>query len=515
VDTGGESANPAQASVSGLGLGLSLDHPDRWGGSVDLPATADRDASAALFAVLAAPGDEDQFALRDGRVLVRRMVRAPRPEGSRAWRPVGTTLITGGLGGLGVHLARMLADRGADHLVLTSRRGIDTAGAVELVEELEALGTKVTVAACDVADREQVRELLDRIPAPGAVFHAAGVSQRIAPLADLTTEEIAETHRAKTLGAAHLDELLAHQPLTAFVLFSSGTAVWGSTGQTAYGSANAYLDALAARRRAAGRTATSVAWGSWAGGMVNAEISAVMCRIGAPPMAPAKALTALRQALDHDEQTLVVADIDWSRFTPTYTLTRPRTLLNALGQADDGGQTGPVAVAAVVDKLGAMSEAEQGRALLDLVRTEVAGVLGYDDPGSVDPVRAFDDLGFDSVSAVELRGRLGAAVGRTLPATVVFDYATPEALAGHLRAELCAAGGGDREPGLTELTQLESVAATLRPEDIRRHQMTTRLRALLAHLSEVTAEGTDVQERLADASADDVLDFIDKELGLA
>ncbi|MEU5599314.1 type I polyketide synthase [Streptomyces sp. NPDC020298] len=521
-------ADPAQAAVWGLGSSLALDLPERWGGLVDLPGTVDEDTVRRLCEVLAGPGDEDQLALRGDRVLGRRMVRTPLAErpATRDWTPRGTTLITGGTGGLGAHVARLLADRGAEHLLLTSRRGADADGVMDLIDELAARGTRTTVAACDVGDREAVRRLLDSIPEDRpltAVVHAAGVMQRIAPLSELTLEEFAAVADAKAGGARHLDELLGDRPLDAFVLFSSGSAVWGSTGQAAYGSANACLDALARARRARGRTATSVAWGSWDGGMVDAELGAALGRIGTPPMDPALATAALGRILDRDLTHLVVADIDWRRFAPVYTMARPRPLIDAVpetraaldsGTAEPGGagQEGQNLAA----RLKELSQAQQGRAVLDIVRGHVAALLGYDDPSTLDPARPFTDLGFDSVAATDLKQALTAATGLQLSATLVFDHATPAALAAHLRDELCPEpDGGGVMAVLAELDRLEETLAALPPEDVERHRIPGRLQTLTSRLTG-TGGGPSPDEQLADdASVDDVLSFIDKELGLA
>ncbi|WP_338483355.1 SDR family NAD(P)-dependent oxidoreductase [Streptomyces sp. SCSIO 75703] len=521
-----ELTSPAQSQLWGLGCGLALDHPDTWGGIVDLPAEPGPADLHRLCDILSATLGEDAVALRGDGALARRLVRAPlgdrAPGRSRATH--GTALITGGTGGLGAHVARMLAADGAEHLILLSRNGDAAAGARELAAELEATGTRVTLAACDVTDRAALAAVLDAVPGElplTTVVHAAGAAQRMAPLTDLTHEEFAAVGHAKVTGAQHLDDLLGDRPLDAFVLFSSGAAVWGSAGQAAYAAANAHLDALAHRRRARGLTATSVAWSSWQGGMVDAELGAVMERIGAPAMDPGLAIGALKQALDHDESHLVVAEFDWSRFAPTYTLARPRPLLDALddvtrvltAEPDSTGSDADTLMA----RLAALSTAERGRALLDLVRTRVATLLGYDAPSQLDPQRAFEDLGFDSVAAVELRQALTAATGAPLPATLVFDYATPTALADHLHTRLFPDGDDDATPLLTEVERFEELVGRLGPEEIRSSRITSRLQTLLDTLTTLQsgATGAAVRDTLDDASADDVLAFIDQELGLA
>ncbi|MGX1135460.1 acyl transferase domain-containing protein/acyl carrier protein [Streptomyces glaucescens] len=450
-------ANPAQAQTWGLGRAVALEHSDRWGGLLDLPETLDDRSLSRVLRALAGDGAEDQIAVRASGVFVRRLARAPRSESPVApWRPRGTVLVTGGTGALGAEAARWLARNGAEHLILTSRRGLAAAGAEELRRELTELGAKVTVAACDVADRDALARLLAEIPAEtplSAVLHAAGAGQ-FTPVADTDPAELAEVLRAKVAGARHLDELLGDTPLDAFVLYSSISAVWGSGGQGAYAAANAYLDALAEQRRDRGLTATSVGWGPWSGGgMADGEAEGHLRRRGLAPLAPELGVAALRQAVEHDDVAVAVADVDWDRFVAGFTAVRPSPLLGDLPEvrsalvtevaADDAGSDLP-------RRLAALSAAEQQRLLLDLVRTETAAVLGHASQDAVEAGRAFRDLGFDSLTAVELRNRLNTETGLTLPATLVFDHPTPDALAGHLRDEL--AGGADQARGALPAT---------------------------------------------------------------
>ncbi|WP_445954602.1 type I polyketide synthase [Streptomyces sp. LNU-CPARS28] len=451
-------ASAPQAQLWGLGRVVALEHPERWGGLVDLPQTPDTRTATRLATALAGiPADgaadgggvEDQIAVRGSGIFVRRLAHAPlATDPARDWTPSGTALITGGTGALGAHVARWLAREGADHLVLTSRRGLDAPGAAELKAELEELGAAVTVAACDVAERDAVAALLGELAAAGrsprTVFHAAGVSPAVA-LADTAPADLAHALAAKAEGAAHLDALLADADLDAFVLFSSIAAVWGSGGQAGYAAANAFLDALAERRRARGLSATSVAWGAWGGsGMAaTAEAEEHLRRRGVALLAPDLAVGALAQALASDETCLTVADVDWERFAPTFTAARPSTFLGGLPAlrprpqrttATPAGESGPVSEWAA--RLTGLPEPERQRLALDLVRAEAAAALGYGGAEAVEPTRAFRELGFDSLTAVELRNRLTAATDIQLPATAVFDHPSPEVLARHLLAEL-------------------------------------------------------------------------------
>ncbi|MFD3381494.1 MULTISPECIES: SDR family NAD(P)-dependent oxidoreductase [unclassified Streptomyces] len=563
VPVGDEEIRPAQAVVWGMGTVLGLDHPDTWGGLIDVPGTLD-DVMADHLAEALHSHDghdrhdghdghpvEDQLALRPSGTFARRMVRAPRTADTdtdrqprqRPWKPHGTVLVTGGTGVLGAHVARWLARNGAEHLLLTSRRGPDAEGVGELAAELAELGARSTVTACDVTDRDALAALLDSVPAQDpltAVFHVAGVMHQSARLSGTTLEEFAEIGRPKIAGATHLDELLAEQPLEAFVFFSSGAAVWGSAGQCAYAGANAFLDALAHRRRARGLAATSVAWGAWRGGMVDEEAAAQLRRLGAPALNAEPALALLGQALEDRETHLVAGDFDWPRFAETYTLARPRPLMRALpevaaalaahdrpgpsgtgpgngngsGHGDGGGGD-----QALVARLAALPEADREPALLQLVNEQVAQVLNYDDPAEIGQDRAFKDLGMDSMTAIDLRNRIGATVGVLLPATLVFDHASPAALARHLRKELFDDAPGTVDGVLADLARLEATMTALPPEEIARTRLPARLQSLIARLTE-SADGTDatdtaaVADRLQEASAADVLAFIDKELGV-
>ncbi|MGK3205769.1 type I polyketide synthase [Amycolatopsis sp. MEPSY49] len=495
-------ADPAAAAVWGLGTVAALDQPATWGGLVDVDGPAD---AARLGAVVSGVDGEDQVAIRSSGVFARRMVHAPLTGTADEWQPRGTVLVTGGTGAVGAHVARWLAGRGAEKIVLTSRRGLDAEGARELAGELGA-----TVVACDVSDKEQVKALLAEHP-PTAVVHAAGVLTAESPLSDVTPAEFAAATRAKVTGAALLDELLGDTELDAFVLMSSGAAVWGTSGQPAYAAGNAYLDALARRRRAAGRKATAIAWGSWGGGgMVDAEASDLLRRMGLAEMAPELAVEALGHALDHDETHLVVADIDWAAFAPVYQLARPRPLLRALPEVAEDKTEALADNGDLKAKLAALTPAEQKRTLLELVRGEVAVVAGYDGGSAVEPARAFKELGFDSVTAVDLRNRLGVATGLKLPATVAFDHVNPQALAEHLWTQL---GGGEAAVPLeVELDRLEAVASTLDAAEIDRSRIVARLQAMVTTLHK-TLSGAKTTDVLETATTDELFALIDNELG--
>ncbi|MEY9928545.1 acyl transferase domain-containing protein [Catenulispora sp. GP43] len=542
-----EDVDPEAGALWGAGTVLGLDLPGAWGGMVDVPTDFGAESGDLLCAVLAGLDGEDQIAIRGARAYARRLVpdqmdqMDPLDQGTEEWRPSGTVLVTGGTGAIGAAVARRLARSGAEHLVLTSRRGRDAPGVAELEAELSALGTEVIIEACDIADADEAAAMLARLapqPPLTAVFHAAGQFPEASSPLDLTAEDFANAVRAKVAGADHLDRLLADHPLEAFVLFASGAAVWGTSGRASYAAGNAYLDALAQRRRARGAVATSVAWGTWAGGgMVDAEADGHLRSIGLASMDPGRALDELWRALSRDESHLVVADIDWGRFAPVYAAARTRPLLrdlpaairaltgvgpDGLDGADGAAPAAPAAGPSLAERLAGLSGPERSRIVLGVVRDQAALVLGHDGAGAVEPGRSFKDLGFDSVSAVDFRNRLGAAAGCRLPATVVFDHASPRALAEFLEGELADQGPGGVAAVTAELDRLEALAAGLSPEQAERARLGPRLQALAARLAGGDAAGAapgtepagpGLARVLESATAEDMFNLLDRELG--
>ncbi|MFF3346215.1 type I polyketide synthase [Streptomyces sp. NPDC002779] len=438
------------ASLWGLGRVVGLELPDLWGGLVDLPATLDERTGRLLVSALRGAGGEDQLAVRSSGLLARRLVRATggaREEGE--WPPRGTVLITGGTGALGAHVARALADAGADHLLLLSRRGPEAPGANALAAELRATGTQVTVTACDAADRDRLAEVLAGIPEElplTAVVHTAGIVED-GVAASLTEDALRRVLRPKTAAAHHLHELTARHHLSAFVLFSSVSGTIGTLGQAAYAAANASLDALSARRRADGLPATSVAWGPWAGaGMAGEQVvESGVRRAGLVPLDPARAVAALRRAVlggTDPAGAVAVLDVEWDRFATAFTGNRPSPLLADLpdvrralaGRVVGGDRTADADDLAT--RLTTLPARDRERAVVDVVRGHVAGALGHASAQRVDPERPFKELGFDSLTAVDLRNRLIAHTGLRLPTTLVFDYPTTTALGRHLLTHL-------------------------------------------------------------------------------
>ncbi|WP_309248456.1 type I polyketide synthase [Streptomyces sp. MNP-20] len=440
--------SPAQAALWGLGRAAALERPDRWGGLIDLPAAHGPRTARQLLGVLNSAAGEDQLAVRRSGAYARRLVRkaAPDTTGDSGWQPRGTVLVTGGAEGLGRHVSLWLALAGVERLLVTTTAHAPDGSVPELRAELAASDLPAVVETCADTDRDALARLLaakDPERPLTAVVHAADLTWTSA-VDDTGAHDLAEVFAAKVDTAVWLDALFEDTPLDAFVVFSSIAGVWGGGGQGPSGAANAVLDALVERRRARGLRATSIAWGALDGigvGMDEAAL-AQLRRRGVLPMAPQLAVTAMAQAVRGNEKSVTVADMDWRAFVPAFTSVRPSPLLADLPEAqavlqaagDDGQDSGTAA--SLADSLRAVSDAERNRLLLRLVRGHASTVLGHGGAEGIGPRQAFQDVGFDSLAAVNLRNSLHAATGLRLPATLIFDYPTPEALVGHLRTEL-------------------------------------------------------------------------------
>ncbi|MFJ1766978.1 type I polyketide synthase [Amycolatopsis sp. NPDC088138] len=436
---------PAQSQLWGFGRAAALENPQAWGGLVDVPAEPGERTVTLLRGVLTGPRGEDQVAIRATGAFGRRLAHAEPAEPTRSWRPRGTVLVTGGTGGLGSVVTRWLVEHGAEHVVLVSRQGADAPGAAELA------GDRVTIAACDVADRDALAAVVEPIRGDlRAVFHLAGVLE-LGLVETMDRTRYADVLRPKVAGTRNLEELTEGLDLDAFVLFSSIAASIGNAVQSAYGAANAHLEAVAQRRRAQGLTATSVAWGRWGrvGMGVGEDLDELLSGLGVPAMEPETGLVALQHALDRDETALTVAELTWEKFAPPFAALRPSPLLAdlpevvAIAEAEAAqAAEGAEAADAWRTRLAGLPEAERERVVTELVLTHTAAVLGHTD--GVPAGQQFTKLGIDSLTAIELRGRINTETGLALPPTMVFDHATPAALAAHLLASLTTAPDAPR-----------------------------------------------------------------------
>ncbi|GAB3888319.1 hypothetical protein GCM10029964_055780 [Kibdelosporangium lantanae] len=425
----------AAATVWGLVRAAQAEHPDRF----VLVDTDEPDPTHRLLGGVVAL-DEPELAIRQGTVVVPRLARFTRsPTAPSAVDPQGTVLVTGGTSGLGALLARHLVTaHGARHLVLASRRGGSAPGARALAAELTGSGATVTLVACDVTDRDEVAALLAGIPAAHplrAVVHAAGVSSN-GMITALTENQLDTVLRPKLDGAWHLHELTFDLDLAAFVLVSSIGGLVAAEGQGNYAAGNVFLDALAARRRAAGLPATSVAFGLWdqATGMSTRldESTRRMRRLGFPTLSTEEGLRLFDAALDARLPLVVATRLDLATLRG-----RTRQLPALLRELVNRPPTHRQRVAASTTsassrRLAALAGTERHRVLLDVVRSAVAAVLGYDSPDLVGAHTPFSELGIDSLTAVELRNSLSLRTDLRLPATLVFDHPTPSDVATHI-----------------------------------------------------------------------------------
>ncbi|MEY9891973.1 acyl transferase domain-containing protein [Catenulispora sp. MAP5-51] len=615
---------PIGAAVWGLIRAAEAENPGRFvliDAAADVAADVTADDAAAedadLLAHALATG-EPEVAIRGREVLVPRLRRAPEVVGEPArWAPDGTVLITGGTGGLGALLSRhLVTEHGVRRLLLTSRRGLEAAGARELCAELAEFGAYVEVAACDIGDRDAVAKLLAGIPAAHpltAVVHAAGVVGT-GLVETLTPESLDTVLRPKADGAWYLHELTADLDLAAFVLFSSAASLVLGAGQADYAAANAFLDGLAAHRRTAGLPGLSLAWGAWSmdGAGMAAELDEAgarrLRRLGMPPISAAEGLALFDAALSSAGTGTDTADASTAQPGRTGTVAAlaaaaktVAAVLNvaAPGGADraESGRTGTAATLAaaaqtvakvlnvaapgntsttpananatpaaaptallaplrldltalrartdqlpavlrgvagarpkaraaesgrsLVRSLAAVPEGEREEYLVGVVAGRAAAVLGHASGGAIRADRAFSELGFDSLTAVELRNQLGALVERSLPATLVFDHPTPVALARYLRGLIEPAAASAAAPVLAQLDRLEALLAGVDPADPDgpgRATVASRLESLLRRWQDrggVAAAGGEEPDKDWDQATDDELfQALDEELGV-
>ncbi|MEV5156659.1 SDR family NAD(P)-dependent oxidoreductase [Streptomyces werraensis] len=525
TDPDGPVTDPAAATAWGLLRTAQTEHPGRFA-LVDTDGTAA--SHRALPAALAAAGPDAQLALRAGTAHTPATARIRAAGPGPRLRPGGTVLVTGGTGGLGAAVARHLVTaHGVRRLLLVSRRGTRTPGARELVTDLTASGAEVTVAAGDAADRERLADLLADVPAVHpltAVVHTAGVLDD-GVLTAQTPDRLDRVLRPKTDAAQTLHDLTRHLDLDAFVLFSSAAGTLGSAGQAGYAAANAHLDAFASWRRAQGLPALSLAWGPWADDGMAAALDATdaarLRRTGLVPLTSQEALALFDTALATEAPVLLPLRLDPARAGTDIPAVLRHPTTGGAPRRTAGTTAGPAPAPqspTLADRVAGLPRAERTALLLELVRTEVAAVLGHPGPDGIPAGRSFKDVGFDSLTAVELRNRLTAATGLRLTPTLVFDHPTPQALADHIDAELPGADTAVLAL-LGQLTHTLGRADTL--DDRARQTLTERLQDLLTRLGGSGADtgpatpeptaGTagNVTELLRSASDDELFDLLD------
>ncbi|MFC4562162.1 SDR family NAD(P)-dependent oxidoreductase [Nocardiopsis mangrovi] len=435
----------------------------------------------------------------------------------------GTVLITGGSGHLASAVARHAARNGAPHLLLLSRRGPDAPGARELHDELTRSGAQVTITACDVADRTALAAAIGTIPSRHplrSVIHTAGVlDDGLIP--DLTPDRLATVMRPKADAAWHLHELTRHHDLDAFVLFSSIAGTAGGPGQANYAAANTFLDALAHHRHARGLPATSLAWGPWADDGMAAALGDVhqarITRTGLTPLTDEQGLHLLDTALADQNPVAIAAHLDTTALADAGPLWR--SLARTPGRRTAVSRVAGRSATSALDRLGTLPPRERLRELEDLVHGEAAAVLGHPDPGTLDRDHPFRDLGFDSLTAVELRNRLNTLTALRLPPSTVFDHPTVASLAEHIERELGLGAAGDAAL-LERLADMERLS----PEDVpdeRKDEIAAVLGRLAAKWGAAPVPGAgadgapDAGRDLDSATDDEVFRFLGEEFGIS
>lgn len=442
VSVNGEPVNLAASAVLGAARTLALELGGRWGGLVDFDGDLDE-----LVQELLAERLPEVVLRSHGRFVPKlRAIQRGEIDAKAAVCLPPTCLITGGTGWLGLNMARRLAWGGVQHLVLLSRNGVTTAEQQRAIDELEKMGAAVTVARVDVADREALATVIDQIHPPvGGVVHAAGLLGHV-PLAELDRDAVAAVMRPKVIGGWALHEITKELNIDFFVNFSSIASIWGSKGQAHYGAANGFLDGLAVERQRLGLPCQTINWGPWqGGGMVTADIGERVEQMGLR-LLPSRVIELvdflLMGALTADNLNLIVADVDWERFTPLF----PETILSGL--------FGDLVYAQAVSKPNSddIKQLVTNRdELITFLQTTVSELLGYGQSGLKRALpslnQGFADMGVDSMMSVELKKQLEAALGVALPLTVAFDYPTIESLANYLVDDLrrCYEEREDRE----------------------------------------------------------------------
>ncbi len=511
----------AAAAVRGLVRSAQAEDPGRL-------ALIDLDPADSTLPAGALTVDEPELLVRGGELLAPRAIRVRRPEDDSS-RPVwgnGTVLITGGTGGLAGLIARHLVqEHGVRDLLLVSRSGAAAEGAADLAAELADLGARtVDIEACDVGDRDALAGLLARHGQRlSAVVHTAAVLDD-GVIGSLTPERFDAVLRPKADGAWHLHELTAGLDLSAFVLFSSMAGTAGSAGQGNYAAANAFLDALARRRRAAGLPAVSLGWGPWTGvGLVDEVTARRMTGAGLPPLTPELGLALFDAATAGQEEDAVPL---LTRLDPAALRARgtvPAVLRSLAAAAPAASRSAAPSAAGLAARLAALPAVEAKEELLGLVCAQAAVVLGHADAAHVEPDLAFREVGFDSLKAVEFRNRISSLTGLRLPATLVFNHPTPRELVPVLYQALAPQTSSARESVLAELDRLESVLSGLDETDEVDEELmdrvTGRLEVIRSRWQGRSGSGHDGDWTPGDgsdfdsASDDDVFDLLDRELG--
>jgi microcystin synthetase protein McyG len=497
------SCQPAQALVWGLARQISLEHSARFGAVIDLDfEKSSRESAAAIWREIGSGAEEDAVAYRGGRRLVPRVVRAPEPPSHPLrFRADGSYLITGGLGGLGLHLADWMAVRGAGHIVLLSRRDFPARSLWEPLSPenphcetvrrllgIEKLGARISVAQGDVADENGMRSLCKRFgngePPLRGVVHAA-VEMTSRSIGDLDLELFQRACHAKALGGWILNQITLQMELDFFVLFSSVAGLWGAAGLGHYAAACQSLDLLAQWRRQRGLRALSVNWGAWQEIRAASEADKEQyLKSGLHAMPNAQALTALERLISTDQTSAIVASIDWNTLGSVYETRGARPLFAEMRSCPRNEKE------AIVSKKSDRADSEinlqlqnaspkrRRDILIAHLRSQTSSILGFDLSRQIELEQGLFDMGMDSLMAVELRGRLERSLSVPLPSTLTFNYPTIRALADYLLSEalqFAAAPSSEQTAPIPPPAPVEVESAAQSSEDLSEDEVSVLL----------------------------------------
>ncbi|MEV3964774.1 type I polyketide synthase [Nocardia sp. NPDC050193] len=520
-----ESVGLAAAAVIGLVRSAQSEHPGRFvlldhDTGPELPASSGHGLSAdVLWSVL--ESGQTQVAVRDRRMFVPRLTTRgiSAVDAPRGAFGAGTVLITGGTSGLGAVMARhLVAAHGVEHLLLVSRRGAAGHGVTELVAELTRMGAETRVVACDVGDREALAAVLDSIGTEHpltAVIHSAGVLDD-ATIQSLTSQQIDRVLVPKVDGVLNLDELTRAHDLSAFVVFSSLSAVLGSPGQGNYAAANSVLDGIAHARRAQGLSALSVAWGAWnqntgMTGDLDRTAVARLDRAGVKALGNDEGIELFDAAIVTDDAMVVCVEFD----KPTLTAQAregllPDVLRGLVPARAQRATSGAAAGRRLAARLATVPEDERDALVLGWVRDHAAAVLGYPSGAEIEVETPFNEMGFDSLGGVELRNRLAEAAGVKLPSTLVFDYPTVDAVAKFVRSRLDTIP--TTSPADDHIASLRALLATMSSGG-EQERFVERIRATLTETVKESESDTrnDRAAIAAASSPEELLAFLDRQ----
>ncbi|NEQ83973.1 MAG: SDR family NAD(P)-dependent oxidoreductase [Moorea sp. SIO2I5] len=503
----------AQASLWGMGGVIALEHSEIWGGLLDLdPSISDNSdhkgatqQAMALFPEIWQPDGEDHIAFRQGQRYVARLVSSkPTQPQSLPVQADGIYLITGGLGSLGLRVARWMVEQGAKNLVLLGRRGLppseqwaslpqdsESWKRVNAVQGLKAMGAKVIVAQADVSNQDQMSEVFEhlrntQIPLKG-VIHAAGI-ENYQEMQGMDLNVLQATLQPKVMGAWLLHQLTQGMNLDFFVCFSSIASVWGSKGQADYAAANAFLDAIAHHRQALGLPALSINWGPWSGSaMVSEEVKTLLKRMGLDPWQPEEAMSILPDLLGSNSPQLIAAKVNWDVFKPIYEVKGQRALLANMGvnsqikhsqikhsQIDQNEST-PAQRPDFLQQLENAPAHKRQDLLVAYLQKEVIQVLRLDPSHPPKSQQGFAELGMDSLMAVELKSRLEASLGQTLSSTLAFNYPNIETLANYLAQDVLCLDRPEESVGLSHSDHDQSSTAEAELEELSEDDLASLL----------------------------------------